>query len=51
VPEAEVGTFIQLPGRKSEECRWHGEAEFFGGLQINNQLKNGRLLDRKIAGF
>src|SRR6266566_6460132 len=35
--------------RKSEESGWHGEAEFFGGLQIDNQLKSGGLLDRQLG--
>jgi hypothetical protein len=38
-------------GRKCEEGGWHDEAEFLGGLQIDNQLKSSGLLDRQIAGF
>jgi len=32
-----------------EQCRWNGEAEGLGGLEIDRQLKCGRLLDRQIA--
>jgi len=39
-------TSVNYLGRKSEERGWHGEAEFFGSLQIDNQLKSGGLLDR-----
>jgi len=29
----------------------HGEAEHLGGLQIDDQLEFGRLLDRQIGGL
>ena len=32
--------------RESEKGGWHGDAELFGGLQIDNHLKSGGLLDR-----
>ena len=32
-----------------EQRRRHGEAESFGGLEIDNQLKFGRLLNRQIG--
>jgi hypothetical protein len=35
----------------SEERWWHGETERSGSLQIDDQLKFGRLLNRQIAGF
>jgi hypothetical protein len=30
---------------------WDGEAEGFGGLEIYDQLKLGRLDDRQVGGF
>src|SRR5438128_12216672 len=34
------------------EDRWrHGEAERLGGLEIDDQLEPGRLLDREIGGL
>ena len=32
-----------------EDRWWYGEAKRLGGLQIDNQLKPGRLLDREIG--
>jgi hypothetical protein len=34
-----------------EQRRWHLEAERLRGLEIDDQLELGRLLDRKIGGF
>src|ERR1019366_9459189 len=45
------GTSFNDLGRNGEEGGWPGNAEFFGGLQIDNQIKSGGQLDRQIAGF
>jgi hypothetical protein len=34
-----------------EDRLWHGEAERLGGLEIDNQLECGRLLDRQIGAL
>jgi hypothetical protein len=34
-----------------EERLWHGEAERLGGLEIDDQLDPGALVDRQIGGF
>ena len=39
--------FDHLVGAR-EQRRRHGEAEFFRGLEIDHQLKFGRLLDRQF---
>ena len=35
--------------RSGEQCRRDVEAEGFGGLEIDRQLKFGRLLDSQVA--
>jgi hypothetical protein len=35
----------------SEQRRWHGEAQRFGGFQIGDELELGRLLHSQICGF
>jgi hypothetical protein len=32
-----------------EQCRWHAEAERLRSLEIDNQVKLGRLLDRNVS--
>src|SRR4051812_30288994 len=34
-----------------EQCRWHGEANRFGGPQIDDEFEFRRLLNRKVAGL
>ena len=34
-----------------EERRWYVEAERLGGLEIDDQLELGRLLDRQVGRF
>ncbi len=43
-------SFYDLIGAGEQRGR-HGEAEGFGGLEINDQLEFGRLLDRNISRF
>jgi hypothetical protein len=43
-------SFDDLVGALQQRLR-HREAERFGGLQIDDQFKYGRLLDRQIGGF
>jgi hypothetical protein len=38
---------IRLP----QQRRWDREAEGFGGLEADHQLKRGRLLDGKVTGL
>jgi hypothetical protein len=46
-PLASLDHFI----RRGQQ-RWrHGEAQGFGGLEIDDQLETRRLLDRQIAGL
>ena len=48
-PAALSGTlFDHLVGKGKQAFR-NGEAERVGGLQVNDQIKLGNLLDRKIA--
>src|SRR3954469_9812943 len=42
------GLFNRLVGT-GEKRLWHGQAERLGGLQIDHQLKLGRLLDWQIG--
>ncbi len=44
-------TSFNYLGRKSEEGGWHGEAEFLGGLQIDDQEELGGLIERNVARF
>jgi hypothetical protein len=34
-----------------EECRWGGEAERFGGLEVDDEVEFDDLLDRDVSGF
>ena len=34
-----------------EELRWDVNAKGFGGLQVQDEIEPGRLLDRKVAGL
>src|SRR5271165_247956 len=43
-----VPSFDDLVGA-GEERLWHGQAERRGGLEIDDQLERGRLLDRQIG--
>src|ERR1019366_8807174 len=47
-PQQSAPLVDQLIG-SGEQRLWHGEAERFGGLQINNKLELGGLLDRNVA--
>jgi len=37
--------------RSQQQRRWNGEAEGFGGLQVDDELELGRLLDWQIGGL
>ena len=37
--------------RPLQERRWDRQAEGLGGLEVDDQLERGGLLDGKIAGF
>ena len=45
-----AGSLDGLVGTRKQRLR-HGEAEHLGGLQIDDQLEFGRLLDRQIGGL
>jgi len=32
-----------------EHCRWDGQTDLFGGLQVDNEFEFGGLLDRNIT--
>jgi hypothetical protein len=38
-----------IPGGGGEQRRWHGETEFLSGLEINDEIEVGRLLDQETA--
>ena len=42
--------FDDLVGAR-EQRGWHGDAECFGGLEIDYQLKRGRLHYRQLSGL
>ena len=44
------GLFDHLVGG-DEQRRWHGDAERFCGLEVDDQLEHGRLKDRQIGGL
>src|SRR5438270_6565922 len=37
--------------RPRQHRRWNGEAEVFGGFQVDHQLELGGLLDGQVAGL
>jgi hypothetical protein len=45
-----VASFDDLVGA-GEQRSWHGEAECFGGVEIDYQLIFRRLLDRELGRF
>src|SRR5271165_3289081 len=49
-PDAAFASFDDLVGAGEDRLR-HGQAERLGGLQIDDQLEGGRLLDRQIGGL
>ena len=49
-PKSPVASFDDFVGR-GDQRRRNGEAEGFGGLQIDDQLETRRLLDRQFAGL
>jgi len=49
-PGDPADSFDHLVGAR-EERLWHGEAERLGGLEIDDQLDPGALVDRQIGGF
>ena len=48
-PKADIRRLIRLPRPRARLAVWDVEAEHFGGLQVDYQLKPGRRLNRKIA--
>jgi hypothetical protein len=49
-PESPVASLDDFVGR-GHQRRQNGEAEGFGGLEVNDQLETRRLIDRQIAGL
>ena len=37
--------------RLLQERRWEGEAEFLGGLQVEDEVERRRLLHREVGGL
>jgi hypothetical protein len=49
-PKSPAASFDDFVGR-GDQRRRNGEAEGFGGLEVDGQLETRRLLDRQIAGL
>jgi hypothetical protein len=47
-PHTVKGSFDHIVGGSEQRGR-HGESKRFGGLEIDDEIKFGRLLDRKVA--
>jgi hypothetical protein len=48
-PEADIAPLIRSPHRRRSKARRHGEAERFGGLEIDDQVELGRRLYRQVG--
>jgi hypothetical protein len=48
LPEVSSPLFHDVVGER-EEFIWNGEAERLGGLEVDDEIKFGRLLDRQLA--
>jgi hypothetical protein len=50
LPEVSNSLFHDLVGQ-CEEFIWNVKAERLGGLEVDDEIKFGRLLDRQLAGL